>query len=61
MHQRLNIYCPQFMQIYLGNNSLYSFDWQRARYIATNLLDRQKYQKHNKNNMEHKDNALAKG
>ena len=52
------------MQTYLGNYGLYDFNWQKmskARYMAKNFLASQKYQKHDKSNVEHEGNASAKG
>lgn len=62
-YQKFNISYPQFMQIYWRGYNLYGFDWKRvsgAKYIVKNSPVSQEYKNYDKNNMEYKDNALAK-
>lgn len=50
------------MQIYLKDQDLYCFNWQKISktgYMAENFLTNQKYQKNNKSNIEYKSNILA--
>lgn len=51
------------MQRYLKGYYLYYFDQQkvfRARYIAGKTLASQKHEKHNENNVKHRDNTVIK-
>lgn len=61
--QCLNTGYMQYMPIYLGDCCLYHFDRQRAfkaRYMIANSSTSQEYGKHDENNVEHRDNTMAK-